>query len=97
MEPMISKVKAARFVFVDELTIELLFLNYQENVALYSIGTNDVMFENEDYGTVRALAKQYIELIKTVQKIGPYYLGTDNLTIFCFLERSYADYQLCNY
>ena len=66
-------------------------------MALYSIGTDDVMFENEDYGTVRSLARQYIELIKTVQKIGPYYLGTDNLTTFCPLGHGHADYQLFNY
>ena len=47
----------------------------QETVALYSIGSEDMMIENDNYASVRTLAKQYIKLIKSVQRTGPYYLG----------------------
>ncbi|CAB4027398.1 Phthiocerol synthesis polyketide synthase type I [Paramuricea clavata] len=47
----------------------------QETVALFSIGSEDLMIENDNYASVRTLAKQYIKLIKSAQRTGPYYLA----------------------
>ena len=69
-----------------DLSLTIFLLNYQETVALYSIGTDDVILDNEDYGIVRTLAEQYIALIKSAQRIGPYYFGTGKSISCCLSE-----------
>ena len=69
-----------------DLSLIIFLLNYQEIVALYSVGTDDVILDKEDYGIVRTLAEQYIALIKSAQRIGPYYLGTGKSISSCLSE-----------
>lgn len=62
---------------------------------MYSIGTDDVILDNEDYGIVRTLAEQYIALIKSAQRIGPYYLGTGKSISFCLSGFVYQLFDCC--
>lgn len=54
---------------------------FKTNVALYGIGIDENFFETSDYGTVSTLAKLYITLIKSIQRLGPYYLGKFDIYI----------------
>ncbi|XP_046846808.1 non-reducing polyketide synthase PKS16-like [Xenia sp. Carnegie-2017] len=47
----------------------------QSYVSLYGIGMDENLFETSDYGNVKDLAKSYIRLIKSIQRLGPYYLA----------------------
>ena len=76
-----------------DLSLIIFLLNYQEIVALYSVGTDDVILDKEDYGIVRTLAEQYIALIKSAQRIGPYYLGTGESISCCRSENGLSTFR----
>ena len=48
---------------------------FQELVSFYSIGLAETTIEKDDFESVQTMAKRYVQLIKTEQSTGPYYLG----------------------
>ena len=58
---------------IGDLTNKTFF--FQELVSFYSIGLAETTIEKDDVESVQTMAKRYVQLIKTEQSTGPYYLG----------------------
>ena len=53
---------------------------FQELVSFYSIGLAETTIEKDDFESVQTMAKRYVQLIKTEQSTGPYYLGKSEVS-----------------
>lgn len=51
------------------------YFSFQDLVSFYALGFTDPTVVSKDWGGVRELARQYVQLIMREQRHGPYFLG----------------------